>query len=64
MKTLRYEALDGWEGIVMVDKIVRMDKDISYPGRALTRIHLTNGEVIPTMDSINTLEARLNSKED
>ena len=42
--------------VVMVDKIIRFSK--SADGE-ITFIHLTNGEIIPSNDSLKTLEARI-----
>ena len=57
MKTIRYENLDDEELVVSVDQIVRLSKD--WEGD-ITLIHLANGEVIRSRDSMKTLEARIN----
>jgi hypothetical protein len=58
-KTLRYSIPDSeYEGCILIDKITYMDK--SNDGE-LTFVHLVNGETVTTDDSINTLEARINS---
>jgi hypothetical protein len=59
-KTLRFEAENGYDEVVLIDKIIRLSK--SDKGK-YTFIHLTNGEKIQTEDSIRTLDARLNSEE-
>jgi hypothetical protein len=62
-KTLSYEPIDedsSFRGVIMVDKIVRLSK--SDDGE-VTYVHLINGEKIATLDSINTIEARLNSND-
>lgn len=60
METLSYSPI-GKEcrELIMIDKIVRFSK--SNDGE-ITYIHLINGEVIETEDSINTIETRINSK--
>lgn len=44
--------------VILKNKIIRLSKD---PTGQITLIHLTNGEIIASNDSINTLEARINS---
>jgi hypothetical protein len=56
MKTLSYETENGNE-VVVSDKILRFSKDWDAD---ITKIHLINGEIINSTDSIKTLEARLN----
>ena len=59
MKTLRHSPVDSeYSSVIIADKIVRLSK--SEDGE-VTYIHLTNGEVIESEDSMNTIEARLNS---
>ena len=58
-KTLSFEPLyNNYRGIVLIDKIVYLDKEYDT-----TQIHLVNGEILETHDSINTLEARINSED-
>lgn len=58
-KTLRYEPIDNdYTAIVMVSEISRMYK--SMDGET-TYIVTKSGETLSSSDSINTLEARLNS---
>lgn len=60
-RTLRYDAAGyDYELCVVEEYIVRFSK--SADGE-LTYIHLSNGEELATLDSINTLEARLNSED-
>ena len=57
MKLLNYSPADGeYTESVMIDKIVRFSK--SADGE-ITFIHLANGEIIPSEDSLKTLEARV-----
>lgn len=61
MKTLEYDPVESeYRGVIITSTIVRLSK--SNDGET-SFIHLNNGEVIETNDSINTLEARLNSKD-
>ena len=58
-KTLRYEPIDtGYTALVMLSEISRMYK--SMDGET-TYIVTKSGETLSSSDSINTLEARLNS---
>ena len=45
---------------VMIDKILRLSKT---EGGEHTQIHLVNGEVLLTTDSMKTISARVNSHE-
>jgi len=61
MKTLRYSPIDSdYEHLVIIDKITRLSK--SSDGE-ITNIHLINGEIIQSDDSINGIEARINMAE-
>tara|TARA_R110002012_G_C11247932_1_gene566304 strand:- start:6 stop:428 length:423 start_codon:yes stop_codon:yes gene_type:complete len=58
METLRYSPVIGnYEGVIVVNKIARLSKGSCGE---ITYIHLMNGEIIESEDSINTLEARIN----
>ena len=62
MKTIRYTPIDKtgegvFEGVVVVRNIVRLSKI----NERITIIHLNNGEVLESEDSMNTIEARINS---
>jgi len=60
MKTLTHSPADSnYHEVIITDKIVRLSK--SEDGE-ITYIHLMNGEVIASEDSMNTIEARLNSE--
>lgn len=60
-RTIRYDPFDNdYEFSVVVEHIIRLSK--SRNGE-LTNIHLSTGEVLPSHDSINTLEARINHVE-
>lgn len=66
-KTLSFEPVKGncnYSNIVLIDKILYLDKIESYERGSITRIHLVSGEILETYDSINTLEARINSDDD
>ena len=61
MKTLRYNPSGScFDAVIIVDKIVKLSKN---DDGEITNIHLINGEVIRSHDSINTIEARLNSED-
>jgi hypothetical protein len=62
MKLLRYEPINSeYEHVVVANKIVRLSK--SKDGE-ITFIHLTNGEILKSSDSIKILEARLGDNND
>jgi len=66
-KTLSFEPAKGncnYRNIVLIDKILYLDEDESYERGSITRIHLIGREILETYDSINTLEARINSETD
>ena len=48
----------NYGGVVMIGRIIRLSK--SDDGE-ITFIHLDNGEVLESGDSMRTLEARINS---
>ena len=57
-RTIEYSPLRGdYSHVVMIDKIAHMSKDETGE---VTRIHLVNGEVLLSGDSIKTLDARIN----
>lgn len=57
--TLRIDVPeDKYDQVIMVDKIVSLSKT---PDGEYTLIHLMNGTVLRSYDSMNTIEARLNS---
>jgi hypothetical protein len=57
-KTIEYSPIRGdFSHVVMIDKIAHLSKDETGE---VTRIHLTNGEVLLSEDSIKTLDARIN----
>ena len=59
--TLRYAPVDsGYDALVMTSEIEHLYK--SRDGE-LTFIRLRSGEILATTDSINTIEARLNSSD-
>ena len=59
MKSLRHSPVDSeYSSVIIADKIVRLSKN---EDGEITFIHLMNGEVIESEDSMNTIEARLNS---
>ena len=59
--TLRYSPADSsYEGLVMTSEIEHLYK--SMDGES-TFIRLRSGEILESNDSINTLEARLNSSD-
>lgn len=59
-KTLRYNSPESdYDMYVVKHFIIRFSK--SSDGE-LTYIHLTNGEVLAALDSIHTLDERLNSE--
>lgn len=56
---IRYNPANSeYDGAVMLDKITHLSKDDSGD---LTLIHLSNREILYSVDSINTLEARINT---
>lgn len=58
-KMIRYNPANSeYDGAVMLDKITHLSKD---DGGDLTLIHLTNREILYSIDSISTLEARINT---
>lgn len=60
-KLLEYSAVDDPNSTeVMIDKIVRLSKSLD---NEITYIHLINGEVLESNDSIRTLSARINLSE-
>jgi len=60
-KSIRYSPINNeFDSLVMIDKIIHMTK--SYNG-SITYIHLSTGNILESDDSINTLEARINSEE-
>ena len=62
MKTLRYDAIGSeWPAVIIASYIVRLSK--SGDG-GITNIHLSTGEVVQSNDSINCIEARLNSDDE
>lgn len=56
LQLLYYQGEDGYTEAVLFDKVVRFSK--SEDGQ-LTRIHLSNNEVILTPDNLTTLAARI-----
>ena len=59
MKTITYDPKDSeFRAVLVADKIVGLRKSLDGE---LTIIKLITGEEIESLDSINTLEARLNS---
>ena len=61
MKTLRFLPIGKVYGeLVLVDKIVRLSK--SEDGK-VTFIHLIDGTILATSDSIRTINTRLNTDE-
>ena len=60
-KILRYSPFGGdFAGLIAIDKILHINK--SEDGE-ITYIHLVDGTILKSNDSINTLEARLNSED-
>lgn len=60
-KTLRYSPVEGeYAGCCLIDKIVHFSK--SENGET-TFIHFMNGDKVEVEESINTLEARINSED-
>lgn len=58
-KMIRYSSIsDQYNNAVMIDKILYLSKSES----GNTYINLINGEKLESDDSINTLEARINSE--
>jgi len=57
IRALSYSVGGDWDGSINIDHIVRMSKG---PLGKTTYIPLSNGEVIESIDSIRTLEARIN----
>ena len=56
-KLLNYDAVDDENTTeVMIDKIVRFSKS---KDNEITYIHLINGEILESNDSIKTLTARI-----
>ena len=59
--TIRYEAVDSdYSGVVVKSKITHLIKNAD--GKTVD-IHLDNGEVLRSYDSLNTLQARLDSED-
>lgn len=59
MKTLRFKPKNKeYCELIIIDKIVRFSK--SEDGET-TYIHLINGEIIASEDSVNTIEAKIAS---
>lgn len=58
MIPIRFEALNGYSEVFMLNRLVRLSK--SDDGK-YTFIYLSNGEKIKTESSINTLEVRINN---
>lgn len=57
-RTIEYSPLFGdYSHVVMIDKIAHLSKDDTGE---VTRIHLLNGDVLLSGDSIKTLDARIN----
>ncbi len=54
-KMLKYGALKEFDAIVMIDKIVRIAKG----DRGIVCIHLDNGDILETADSVSELEHRI-----
>ena len=60
-KVLRFSPINSeYSGLVAIDKITHLLK--SEDGE-ITYIHLIGGAILESDDSINTLEARLNSED-
>ena len=60
-KVLRFSPVSNeFSGLVAIDKITHLLK--SQDGE-ITYIHLINGTVLESGDSINALEARINSED-
>lgn len=63
MKMLEYESLGRYREVVVASKVVRLSKDPEDRGERC-RIHLDNGEVVYSRDSLRTLESRMDLIED
>ena len=60
-ETFRDDYDEIYPLVVMVSQIVRFTKS---PDGEITYIHLANGEILSSSDSIKTLNARLNRPSD
>ena len=59
-KILTYESkLSGYQDVVMIDKIKRLEICKETSGETFVEIHLIDGEVLLSSDSLKTLSARL-----
>ncbi len=59
-KTIRHDPVDSeYEEMIMVKRIIRLRKHQN--DLDITEIHLDNKEIILSNDSMNTLEARIES---
>ena len=65
MRTIEVENADpnssDYQLVIMLDKIVYADKQ---NGTDIARIHLVNGEILLSTDSLKTIQARIDLAKD